>query len=199
MKRKATTAAASRVYRLRLELQYLEPVIWREIEVLSSMSLEGLHHALQIVMAWEDCHLWSFQAGQRRYEPAHDDPFGFGDKAENPGKVSVGAILSDIGSRLLYTYDFGDDWLIAITVVSVAAPEGGLRYPRCVAGERAGPLEDSGGPPGYERLLAARKKPRSREAKELLEWAGEGWDPDEFDIDAANKELAGLPAPRRLH
>jgi hypothetical protein len=199
MKRKATTAAASRVYRLRLELQYLKPVIWREIEVLSVMRLDALHRVIQVVMGWEECHLWAFEAGRRRFEPVNDDPFGFGNNAEDPRKVSLEAVLPDNRSRLTYTYDFGDDWLMAIVVAGVQPPEQGVRYPRCVAGERAGPLEDSGGPPGYEQLLAARKKPRSREAKELLEWAGEDWDPEHFDIESINEDLAGLPAPRRLH
>lgn len=197
MKRKV--AAPVRVYRLRLELQYLRPAIWREIEVLSSMTLQALHDTIQIVMGWEDCHLWAIEAGERRFEPPHDDAGAFGEKAEDPRAISVGEALPDSKSHLLYNYDFGDDWLVTLTVAAIAAPASGVRFPRCVAGERSGPLEDSGGPPGYERLLTARKKPRSREAKELLEWVGEDWDPERFDIDAVNKELAGLPAPRRLH
>ena len=198
MKRK-TAAAGSNVYRLRLELQYVKPFIWREVEVLSVMRLDALHRAVQIVMGWEDCHLWAFQAGERRFQPPDEEGLGFGEAGENPATASIEMVLPEPGSRILYNYDFGDDWLVAISVVKTTQPEESVRYPRCVAGERAGPLEDSGGPPGYERLIAARKKPKSREAKELLEWAGEDWDPDEFDIDAVNKELAGLPAPRRLH
>lgn len=198
MKRKAAAGAPS-VYRLRLELQHLKPVIWREIEVLSVTRLDALHRAIQIVIGWQDYHLWSFLAGKRRFEPADEEASEFGEPAEDAATVALETVLRDTGGRILYNYDFGDDWLVTVSVLAVTAPEQNVRYPRCVAGKHAGPLEDSGGPPGYERLLAARKKPKSREAKELLEWAGEGWDPEHFDIEAVNEELAGLPAPRRLH
>lgn len=197
MKRKAPPSPAE-VLRLRLELQYVEPLIWREVDVISSTRLDELHYVIQVVMGWEDDHLWAFQAGERRFERPHEEPSVCGDLTEDASAISIETVLSGRGRRVLYNYDFGDDWLVAITMVSAGPLEQSVHHPRCVAGERAGPLEDSGGPPGYERLLEVRKKPRSREAKALLEWAGEDWDPGAFDIQAANKELARLLAPRRL-
>jgi hypothetical protein len=197
MKRKTATRPA-RVCRLKLELKDVEPRVWRELEVLSGTRLTRLHRAIQIAMGWEDYHLWSFQMGERRFERPGEELSDLGEPPEDAGEVSVETLLPEPGTRIVYNYDFGDDWLIVVTLVETAAPTTGVRYPRCIAGERAGPLEDSGGPPGYERLLAARKKPKSREAKELLQWAGEGWDPDRFDLEVVNKQLARLPAPRRV-
>lgn len=54
-------------------------------------------------------------------------------------------------------------------------------YPRCLAGARACPPEDCGGPHGYERLLATTAKPRTAEAKSLLKWLGGPFDPEAFD------------------
>jgi len=47
-----------------------------------------------------------------------------------------------------YEYDFGDCWEHEIEVEKVMEPEAGVRYPRCLAGERACPPEDCGGPGG---------------------------------------------------
>ena len=197
MKRKPK-ASATRIHRLRLELQYLEPLIWREIEVRAEMSLTDMHRAIQIVMGWEDYHLWSFEAGGRRFERRGEALAGLGEPAEDAAATSIDTVLPDEGGHLTYTYDFGDDWMVAVSAVNIGLSETGVRYPRCIAGARAGPLEDSGGAPGYETLLAARSDPKAPDAKELLEWAGEGWDPDAFDLDRINRELARLRAPRRL-
>lgn len=196
MKRKSK-ASTTRIYRLRLELQYLEPLIWRELEVRADMTLHDLHRAIQIVMGWEDYHLWSFEADGRRFEPPNKDPAGFGEPAEEAAAASIETVLPEAGSHLVYTYDFGDDWMVAVSVVNIGLSETGIRYPRCIAGMRAGPLEDSGGVPGYETLLEAHRNPASSDAKELLEWAGEDWDPDVFDLDAVNKALARTRTSRR--
>jgi hypothetical protein len=196
MKRKAK-AAPTRVYRLRLELQDLEPLIWRELDVRPDMSLSDLHRAIQIVMGWEDYRLWAFQAGEQRFERPGEELGGLGEPAQDAAATSIEMVLPEEGSHLVYTYDFGDDWMVTISVVNIGLSESGVRYPRCIAGERAGPLEDSGGAPGYEALIAAHKKPGSPEAKELLEWAGEGWDPHVFDLDAINQALTRLRASRR--
>ena len=197
MKRKPK-ASTTPIYRLRLELRYLEPVIWRELEVRADMSLNDLHRAIQVVMGWEDYHLWSFEAGERRFERPNKELAGFGVPAEDAVATSIEMVLPQVGSQLVYTYDFGDDWMVAVSVVNIGLSETGIRYPRCIAGMRAGPLEDSGGVPGYETLIEAHRNPASPDAKELLEWAGEDWDPESFDLDAVNKALARIRASRRL-
>ena len=52
---------------LRIELEGIEPLIWRRVAVPASMSLEALHSVIQATMGWLDCHLWQFEANERKY------------------------------------------------------------------------------------------------------------------------------------
>lgn len=184
---------------MHVAIEYIVPAIWREVEVLSNMTLSGLHGAMQALMGWHDAHLWAFESSDQRFVPADLDAKAPLQSAIDPDQVTLGILLAGEGAGLRYNYDFGDDWWIEIKVLSVSNPQSQVHYPRCLSGERAGPLEDCGGPPGFEELLAARRNPRSKQAKELLAWAGPDWDPEKFDLTLTNKTLAALPAPRRLH
>lgn len=184
---------------MHVSMEHIAPAIWREVEVPSNMTLSGLHGVMQVLMGWHDAHLWAFESSDQRFVPADLEAAAPLQPAVDPDRVKLGALLTGKTSGLRYNYDFGDDWWLKIKVVSIEDPQPKVRYPRCLAGARAGPPEDCGGPPGFEELLAARKKPRSRQAKELLAWAGPDWDPEKFDLTLTNKTLAALPAPRRLH
>jgi hypothetical protein len=61
--------------------------------------------------------------------------------------------------------------------------------PTCIAGERAGPPEDCGGPWGYNELLEALADPKHERHEELTEWIGEGFVPTAFDQVELNAAL----------
>ena len=44
---------------LRIELEDIEPLIWRRVAELTSMNLKALHRVIQAAMGWLDYHLWS--------------------------------------------------------------------------------------------------------------------------------------------
>jgi hypothetical protein len=68
-------------------------------------------------------------------------------------------------------------------VEDVLSPEFDERYPFCVDGERAGPPEDIGGAPGFERYLRALADPERPEHRDLLELMGRDFKPADFDAD----------------
>ena len=45
---------------------------------------------------------------------------------------------------------------------------------------RACPPEDCGSIPGYESLVKVMKNPKSAEYKNMLEWLGSAYDPEQF-------------------
>jgi hypothetical protein len=70
-----------------------------------------------------------------------------------------------------------------------------LTRPRCLEGERASPLEDSGGIWGYENMLEILADPNHEEYKEIHEWAGDV-DPEYFNIEEINACLEEAFKPR---
>jgi len=92
--------------------------------------------------------------------------------------------------KLIYEYDFGDGWEHVIEVQKIAQPEPGVEYPVLLAGKKARPPEDCGGVWGYYELLEAVADPDHEQHEERLEWLGEGFDPDAFDLQEVNAILA---------
>ena len=58
---------SERIARLRIELQGLEPKIWRRIDIPLVMTLEAVHEAVQMTMGWTFSHLWEFDIDGRCY------------------------------------------------------------------------------------------------------------------------------------
>jgi hypothetical protein len=91
--------------------------------------------------------------------------------------------------RMIYEYDFGDDWTHVLSLTQAERDET-AEYPRCVAGTRAGPPDDCGGPWGYADFVEALRDPRHERHTELRRWMGRKFDPERFDLDETNKAIA---------
>jgi len=71
-------------------------------------------------------------------------------------------------------YDFGDSWHHEILFEGILLKEKKVKYPVCLAGERACPPEDCGGIWGYESLLKILRDPKHEEYESMVEWLS-GW------------------------
>jgi hypothetical protein len=58
---------------VRIELRHTDPLIWREVEVPTSIALKALHDIIQAGMGWFDCHLRESATGKQRYGVPMDD------------------------------------------------------------------------------------------------------------------------------
>ena len=185
----ARRSTRTRIYTLRVELEGIEPMIWRRLQVPAAITLPRLHSVLQVVMGWTDSHLHSFRFGDREYSNAED--------LEEMNMLDVkgrklNALLGDTIREFGYQYDFGDSWEHRIVVESIAEAKPDWPYPLCVAGERAGPPEDGGGAGGYQDFVAAIANPEHEEHENLLVWVGGAFDPEGFDINSVNRGLRRL-------
>ncbi len=180
------------VYRFKIVLRGIAPPIWRRIET-EDVTLQELHAQIQTAMGWTNSHLHQFEiAGSRYTDPrlVMDDP-----GAIDYSGLRVSDLVAQHGTRLRmgYEYDFGDGWQHEVVLEEVTESERGIRYPRCIDGERACPPEDVGGVYGFAEFVAAISDPRHSEHDEYLQWHGP-FDPAEFDAAKATRRMRkGLP------
>jgi hypothetical protein len=180
------------IYQLKITLQDSKPPIWRRIQTPGSVTLAELHRIIQAAMGWQDQHLHQFIIGDRVYGPATPGLDEAGIDARDERRARLNEVAPRVGTRFIYRYDFGDDWDHIIVVERILEPEAGARYPRCLAGRRACPPEDSGGIWGYEQLMETLKNPGDSEYAEAREWVGDAFNPEAFSLEETNADLASL-------
>jgi hypothetical protein len=170
-----------RVLQLHVTLDGVTPPIWRRLLVPAGYTLDRVHRVIQISMGWQDCHLHSFEIDGDQYgEPDPDDDLALLDELD----YRLGDVART-GTRLRYTYDFGDWWEHEVVVETVYPAEPDERYPVCIEGERACPPEDVGGAYGYAQFIEALADPAHPEHDAMHEWIGRRFDPVFFDPDPA--------------
>ena len=171
-----------------MTLEEIEPPIWRRLEVPGDITLARLHSVIQLAMGWQDYHLHEFRIGDVTYgepNPEFDDDR----EIKDDRRAWLRRAVSGVGEEFIYLYDFGDGWTHDIVVEDIRASEPRIRYPRVIAGARACPPEDVGGPYGYVDFLQAIADPKHTEHDGMLEWVGGEFDPEAFDVDAKNREF----------
>lgn len=154
-----------------------KPPVWRRLQVRADMRLDHLHEAILAAFGWAGYHMHAFESGPERFG-SPDSELGFTDERT----VSLGELIGDVGDRLLYTYDFGDDWEHEILVEELLDGDPEARYPVLVAAKGACPPEDCGGPWGYAELKEILADPSHDRHQEMLDWLGladaSGFDPE---------------------
>jgi hypothetical protein len=179
---------------VRIELRDSHPLIWRVVEVPTSVTLMVLHDIIQISMGWLDCHLWEFLIAKQAYGLPMDEDWG-GAPRKVASRVRLRDVLTSGKTKIGYTYDFGDSWEHKLVVSDVRPGEPDVAYPRFVAGERDCPPEDCGGIPGFYQMLEARADPTHPDHAEISEWL-EGYEPDELDLIPIHAALGRIAARR---
>jgi hypothetical protein len=182
-------------YQIKVQLRGVtKPPVWRRLQV-PDLSLDQLHEVIQVAMGWYDCHLHVFSDGRSEYGRP-DAELGHLDER----KVRLSQVLTSVGDKVRYTYDFGDDWDHDVTLEKVLPADAGVTSSVCTAGKGACPPEDCGGVWGYEELKATLADPEAEQYTDMLEWlglaSGDDFDPKEFSAEKVNGGLRGELGPR---
>ena len=183
---------------LRIELEDIDPLIWRRVAVHTSMNLKSVHGVIQAVMGWLDSHLWEFTANERKYGMLVPNDADWNERIKDAANTKLSALLT-VGVREIgYVYDMGDNWEHRIIVEKLKAAEPGALYPQFLGGERRWPPEDCGGIPGYYEFLNNIASKQNKKRKAALDWYGGPYDPDEIGeqrIIATLKRIANTSRP----
>jgi len=137
-------------------------------------------------MGWSNSHLYEFlvtdpETGKPVTIGTPDEERWGNRRAQSGQEVPLVRYLRPERPWVTYIYDFGDGWGHTLLLENVLPIDEDQRYPLCLAGKRACPPEDCGGPPGYQDFLRAIGDPKHVEHKAMLEWVGGNFDPEAFD------------------
>jgi Plasmid pRiA4b ORF-3-like protein len=181
---------------LRIELEDIEPLIWRRVAAPTSMSLKDLHGVIQAVMGWRDCHLWEFVTQGRKYGLRISNDPDWNQRISNAVTIKLSSLGTDGVKDMTYVYDMGDNWQHRIIVEKLTPAEPDTRYPQFLGGERRCPPEDCGGVPGYYGFLDNISSKQTKKRKAALDWYGGPYDPNDIDEDRIVATLGRLARGR---
>ena len=184
-----STNSDVKIYQLKITLHDSKPPIWRRVLVVGSNNLYELHQVIQIAMGWTDSHLHQFIIDEEYF--TMPDPYAMRPlKDERCFRLHQIALQEKI--KFIYEYDFGDSWEHQILVEKISEPDPDTSYPICIKGKRACPPEDVGGIWGYEDFLDAMGNSDNPRHQDILEWWGDSFYPEAFDLVGVNLELQDL-------
>jgi len=135
--------AVTTVHRVKVSLYGAKPPVWRRLAIPSAMPLNLVHEVLQIAFDWHDYHLHAFETVCGEFgSPDQNDDWA---ERQDEAAATLAQVAAAERAKVVYSYDFGDDWRHDIVVEKIIPAEPGVAYPRCIGGRRDAPPEDCGG------------------------------------------------------
>lgn len=185
-------SSAKRIYHLRIELEHIQPLIWRRIWVPETAKLKKLDRIIRESMGWTNSHLHEFAIADKRYGCHDQEGTDLDPGMLDERRYAVRDVIGGTGFEFSYVYDLGDYWAQRVIVEGIGAATAWNNWAMCVAGENACPPEDVGGPPGYQRFTKAISDHSHPEFQYYWKWYGGPFDPNAFDLNLANQRIRKL-------
>lgn len=179
------------IYQLKIVLNGSRPMIWRRILVEEDVLLSDLHKIIQSSMGWTNSHLHQFIKDNTFYSakiPGENMRFR-SNKVDYKG-IKLNKLLRLVNDKIIYVYDFGDDWWHEILLEKILKPDVSVKYPVCTGGAMNCPPEDIGGIARYKEMIKALRNPDNEEYESYISWPGGNFDHKHFDINRVNTLLA---------
>lgn len=164
---------------IKITLTEVKPLVWRRVQLPSSLRLPAVADILLTAMGWAGTHLWAFERDELMYVP-RDASDGWSSPGDvDAEKVSLGKLLPEVGSRVDFSYDFGDGWRHRVVTEAIQPAPSEVKV---LAGRNNCPPDDVGGPWGYADFVAAITNVEHPEHQEMLDWVGGSFDPKHFEL-----------------
>ena len=138
----------AKAYMFRVVLKW-DRKVWRIIEVRGNQTLDDLHLAIQQAFGWDNDHLYAFFMSGKRWDQATEYADPRAEDGRSAAEVRIDALKLVPRKRFLYLFDYGDELLHDVWLVSVGPVEPRVKYPRIVkmhgeAPPQYPPYEDEG-------------------------------------------------------
>lgn len=175
---------SDKILELKITLNNIRPPIYRKIQVPDFYTFHQLHHLIQLAFEWENIHMYTFFDKDSEISAFEDD---FSER--QPGdakKIKLKERFKSLKDRLLYVYDFGDNWEHTVELEKVLDADPSKRYPACISGQRNAPPEDVGGAFGFEDFVEAMNDMKHPQHDDFIEWYGRFFDEMAFSKSKIN-------------
>jgi len=181
-------------YQLMIRMDLEDYNVWRRIIVPEDITFRALHHAIQIVFDWRDCHIHNFEVFQGTAQVAYigsdEDCYEYSNFMEFSivldNKVFLGE-YSPEKYNIVYHYDSGDNWTHDIVFEKVIE-DYSKKETICLGGEGERPPEDVGGEGGYDEYLKVISDPKHPDYNFMIDRAIDQ-KAKEFDLENINVRL----------
>jgi hypothetical protein len=132
----AMAEASTQVFRVSLN-----PKLYRDIEIASSKNLYDLASAIVAAFGFDFDHAFGFYSRLKgnifqspvKYELFADmDDIGEESDAGSVKRTRVSEAFPEIGHKMTFLFDYGDNWEFRVELIGESAKERGAKYPRVV-------------------------------------------------------------------
>lgn len=185
------------IFQFKIALLDVGVPVWRRVQVNSDSSFRDLHEVIQVSFDWYDSHLHNFSIRKSNGEKIERISIEPNNEFQGPGSdEDWGGFSSTIKKlsenetldkwfkkekdRIVYTYDFGDDWEHEIVLEKILEADPVIYYPICLKAKNDAPEENSRG-----ELIDGDSFLINPDAKEIVEEInaslGEGFSYSELD------------------
>ena len=184
------------IARIRIELQEIEPKVWRRVDVPLSSTLLALHDFIQFAFRWTDSHLFEFEIGDRRYGQPEYDRYA-DERLYKASSIRLQTVVDRRVEQFLYVYDFGDNWRhdLIIEEVGTESPTSTTRH-LLLASDGALPKTWEASPASWSFSKRARN-PLHEEHETVVRWYGRRFEPDDIDEQRVQMSFEMAAARRR--
>jgi hypothetical protein len=164
------------IYQFKIQLKKVsKPTVWRRVQVKGDHSLDVFHEIIQACFGWENYHSYQFSpkgwGSYPVYSRDNEPEEEFEGLEEDSREYRIKDVFKSVDQKMIYIYDFGDDWQHLITLENIA--EGSLKEPFLVDGKGSCPPEDCGGPYMYSAMIS-----------------NGDFEPEDFDLEEARANLS---------
>lgn len=188
---------SAHVAELEVTLNLLTPCN-RTLIVPSNLNFYQLHIILQNAFEWQECHLHQFVLSRDEYERPmkiiqpefikNEDWLSIDENLESIDSITVTVCeIFETQKKIDYEYDFGDGWIHTIKLKRFIS-DCKTPYPHCTGAIGDAPMEDSGGPYGFDEKMKILNDPNHPDHEWISDWVQSAWW-HPLDINAVNRRI----------